>query len=417
MASSLRPSFAFALLLAFALVLVPSFASSGASGAPTFRMHDTGTTGVELNLGVAPNGHIFVGGWNHIARSTDDGVSWAQTMTLPVVVAADRTLRVDHATGHVFTDDTYLGCTILSASGDEGATWTRNPVACGASATDHEKIAVGPRPVGSTTTALDAVYNGAVYVCANGLVTDACGSSLDGGITMLPLPPHGVSCAYQGQPYVSAQGVLLEASNACGANLRTSADGGLTWVSHNVAVSLDAGSGNVPVIATTPDGTIYFMFMTPQFRPAFVYSHDGGTTWSAPTLLSPAGVTSTVFPVIVGGDNGRIAVAYYGTSGWTGDPGAAPGTSAWDGYIGIVTDADTAAPVVQTTRVTSDPLHFGCVSKQGGCGGDPIADYMDIDVGPDGRVYAIFMDAWIGGAHVPARGIIAVQTGGTNLHA
>src|SRR5438067_8847599 len=93
------------IVLAVLVPLVSHVASGGASGTPTFRYADTGTTGVELNLGVAPNGHVFVGGWNHVARSTDDGVTWAATTWLPVTVAADRTLRVDHATGRVFTDD------------------------------------------------------------------------------------------------------------------------------------------------------------------------------------------------------------------------------------------------------------------------------------------------------------------------
>jgi len=418
-----------ALLSLVALAPAPAV-SGGASGTPTFRMTGAIGTGVELNLGVLPNGHIFVGTWDGPHKSTDDGLTWTNINNIgagiSANVAADRTLTVDKQTGRVFQDDTTLGCTILAWSDNEGASWLRNPLACGASATDHEKIAVGPR----TSTFADpsgAQYPNVVYVCANGLVDDACGISLDGGLTFTTGEPHGVNCAFQGQPVADSAGVLYEPSVACGPQVRVSANNGLTWVVHTVPVTASQETGPLADVATTPDGTLYFLYEDTSYHVKYVYSKNQGSSWSSPVDLTPVGVTSAEFPVIVGGDNGRIGVAFYGTTDLgmvNKDPGAAGTGVAWNGYVGVITGADTLLPTVQVVQATpsGDPLHYGCISKDAGCGGDPIADYMDIDVGPDGRLYAAFMDACLPGCtshaqSTTAYAVVAVQTGGTNLKA
>src|SRR5258708_1080220 len=74
---------------------------------PTFPVVDSTVNGPELNVGVAPNGSIFVGGWDKIGRSTDGGAHWSQLSPISAVgFAADRVLVVDHDTGRVATDDT-----------------------------------------------------------------------------------------------------------------------------------------------------------------------------------------------------------------------------------------------------------------------------------------------------------------------
>jgi hypothetical protein len=415
------------LTLTAALLPMPAV-SGGATGTPTFRMSSTGGTGVELNVGVAANGHVFVGAWDGVRKSTDDGVTWTAIPDNPVLTfAADRVLVVDKATGRVFLDDTSLACTILAWTDDEGATWLHNPVACGGSATDHQKVAVGPR-VGAFADPTGLQYKNVVYVCANGLSHDSCAISLDGGLTFVPGPPHGVGCAFQGVPVTDSAGVLYEPSVACGANLRVSTDNGLTWVQRVVPASAAANSGTLADVATTPDGTVYFLYADSAYHAKYVWSKNQGASWSAPVDVTPAGVTSVGFPVIVAGDDGRVGIAMYGTtdSAMTGhNPGDAGTNVAWHGFVAIVTGADTAAPAIQSAQVTpaGDPLHIGCISKDGACGvSSPLADYFDIDVGPDGRVYAVFGDACLPGCTSHAQSttshaVVAVQTGGTNLKA
>ncbi|HUR68999.1 MAG TPA: hypothetical protein VM370_07105, partial [Candidatus Thermoplasmatota archaeon] len=129
------------------------------------------------------------------------------------------------------------------------------------------------------------------------------------------------------------------------------------------------------------------------------------------------------FPVVVAGANGRIAISFYGSTtdalGWDHNPGTAPATTRWEGYVAVVTDAASAAPTLAPVKVTAgDPLQIGCISKLGGCLNN-IADYMDVDVGPDGRVYAVYTDGCVGCATSATstlqKGIVAIQMGGPTL--
>lgn len=404
--------------------------SPAAFGAPTFRLVDSRSHGSELNLGWAPNGDIWVGGWDHLARSSDDGLSWTAITPKLVPVgglslgfAADRVLVVDHDTGRVMVADTVLaGCSLVAFSDDRGATWTTSP-ACTTGATDHEKVAFGKRTALQDPTG-GLLYRNVMYMCANGLASTNCAASVD-GVSFAPVTPHGDLCAFQGAPVADAAGVLYEPTVACGAHVRSTADNGQSWLEQEVTVNGQsiAVSGDTPDLGVTDDGALYFVYTDRDWMPAFVRSSDGGATWSGPFEVRVPGLTGAVFPVIVGGAPGKVALAFYGTTtergGWGGNPGDAPAGVAWDGYVAVVTDADAPAPTIAPVKVTSDPLQYGCLSKLGGCLNN-IADYMDIDVGPDGRVAAVFVDGCPVGctsksASTDDRGVVAVQTGGPRL--
>lgn len=398
-----------------------------AAAAASFRVVDSGAHGPELNLGVGPTGTIFVGGWDHIARSRDDGATW-DAIDIPVApgvslgFAADRVLIVDHDTGRVIEDDTTLGCTIISWSDDEGETWTRHPLACGGGVTDHQKIAVGKRTALADPTGL--LYPNIMYACANGLAATNCGVSADGGLTWLPAAQHGVGCAFQGAPVADPAGVLYEPTSQCGAWVRKTANNGLSWSELPVAVA--EPSNDTPDLGITADGALYFFYTDEDWKPMLARSRDGGSTWDGPFPVPVPGLRSAVFPSIVGGDAGRIGLSFYGTTdapnGWGGNPGEAPDSVRWHGYVAVVTDADAAAPTIQPVQVTpaGDPLQYGCLSKLGGGCLNNIADYMDIDVGPDGRVYAVFTDGCLpgctgAGSSDDDAAIVAIQQAGATL--
>jgi hypothetical protein len=401
---------------------VPSGRVSAASA--SFTLVDAGVNGSELNIGVGPDGAVYVGGWDAVARSLDGGASWDRVqpgkLASAVGFGADRVLVVDHQTGVVFEEDTTLGCTVLSYSKTHGSNWKTNPAACGAGATDHAKVAVGPRVAPYKKNPSGALYPNLVYVCANGLTHDDCGVSADGGLTFQPTTPHGIGCAFQGTPVVSSAGVLYEPTSACGLQVRSTANAGTTWTETGVGFPT---SSETPDIAVTPDGTLYLAYIDSGWRPALARSTDGGASWTGPYSLAAPGITSSLFPVVVAGADGRIAVAYYGTTdggaGWDLNPGNAPDNVRWNGYITVIDDAAGASPTVAPQQVTTDPLQYGCLSKLGGCLNN-IADYADIDAGPDGRVYAVFVDGCLPGCTGKAgstsdRAIVAVQTGGTFL--
>ena len=408
---------AVAALGALAAVALSSPASQAVG--PTFTVVDSTVNGSELNVGVAPNGSIFVGGWDAIGRSTDDGATWTRHSTTPAITfAADRVLIVDKDTGRVLVNDTTLGCTVLSWSDNNGSTWSTNPAACGGGVTDHQKIAVGKRVTFADPTG--ALYPNLIYVCANGLSHTNCGVSADGGLTFDPGGVHGVGCAFQGTPVTGVDGTIYEPTSQCGLHVRKSADNGLTWTEH--AVGFPSVS-DTPDVAVTPDGTIYLAYVDANWKPALARSTDGGATWTGPYAVTVPGLVSGLFPSIVAGDDGRIAVAFTGTTdsgtGWDLNPGNAPANVQWHGYVAVVTDAAAATPTIAPAQVTSHPLQYGGLSKLGSSLNN-IADYADIDVGPDGRVYAVFMDGCLPGCTSQAqstssRGLVAIQTGGDDL--
>lgn len=394
-------------------------APPGHATTPTFKIVDTTVNGSELNVGVAPNGSIFVGGWDKIGRSTDDGATWSQLSPVSAVgFAADRVLVVDHDTGRVMVDDTTLGCTILSWSDDNGATWATNPAACGGGVTDHQKVAVGKRVTFTDPSGL--LYRNLMYVCANGLSHTDCGVSPDGGRTFVGVAPHGTGCAFQGAPVADANGVLYEPTSQCGLHVRSTADNGVHWADH--AVGFGAVS-DAPDVAVTPDGTLYLAYMDASWKPALARSTDGGAHWTGPYSLAVPGQVSGLFPTIAAGADGHVAVSFYGTTddatGWDHNPGNAPDSIRWNGYVTVITDAAATAPTVAPQQVTSDPLQYGCLSKLGSCLNN-IADYADTEVGPDGRVYSVFVDGCLPGCTSKAqstasRGVLAIQTGGDDL--
>lgn len=398
--------------------------------APTFRTVDTGVNGSELNIGLTSDGTIFLGGWDAIARSTDAGDTWdALGLDRPVSIAADRVLVVDRETDRVFVDDTTLACTLLSWSDDLGESWTTNPVACGGGATDHQKIAVGDRT--ELTDPTGELYPNVVYVCANGLTHTPCAPSLDGGRTFGPGMPSQqldaanpgdsqTTCAFQGVPKANDAGTLYQPSVQCGAQVWWSEDNALTWTHSTIDVS---PSPDAPDLALDDD-TVYFFYTTSDWEPMYVYSTDGGETFSDPVSVAAEDLTSSLFPVITAGEDGRIGVAYYATTDddpdWDGNPGDAPDEVSWNLYSAVVDDAATEDPAVHLTQVTTDedPIQYGPISKLGS-NLNNIADYIDIELGPDGKLHIGYVDGCPACEDVDSStaddGYVAIQDGGLEL--
>ena len=381
--------------------VVPAGWSGAEPPAARFGLFPTGAHGSEVNLGFTRSGVMFFGGWDHIARSSDDGRTWS-VASLPTPVAADRVLIVDRATGRVFVDDTTLACTVLSWSDDLGATWTTNPLACGGGATDHPKVAVGPRTVLADPTG--KLYPNVVYVCANSLTHTPCTVSVNGGATFGPALPAGTAepdkgrvtptCAFQGVPVAAPDGTIYQPHGQCGAFVDRSADNGLTWERHVVADGEGASSGDTPDLAVAPDGSLWFFWTGADWQPRLARSTDGGRTWAAPISVTAApGLRSTLFPVIAAGPNGRIGLAFYGTPDaapdWKGNPGDAPDPVRWYLYAAVFEGHPTGP--VTATRITPDPVQLGCLSKLGRCERLNIADYIDADMSPDGRLHIAYV--------------------------
>ncbi len=420
-----------AMLAVMALLVWGLGAPAGAGGGgpdpdvPVFMVADTGTHGVEVTLGVTSKGHMFFGGWDRIGRSFDGGRTWDSVLTGPIgsVSAADRVLVVDRATDRVFVDDAHVNCTNLAWSDDLGETWTENPAAaCFGGITDHQKIAVGkrttlPDPTGS--------YPNVVYVCSNALSHAQCAASPDGGLTWGPsVPTPGAICGLQGAPMAAPNGTLYQPRFCTTSEVfvEYSADNGVSWDTSTVIAGPGSAALNVPDLDFTPDGTGYLLWSRGDWRPYLARSDDDGRTWGDPLAVAPD-LRSVMFPVVAAGGDGRLGVAFYGTvdspAGWNGNPASAPSSVTWHLYAGTITEADTDAPTVRVVRVTDHPVQIGCLSKFG-CSNTNIADYIDAEVTPAGRLAVAYVDgcpaACTSAAQSTARdGWVAVQTAGPLL--
>jgi hypothetical protein len=323
----------------------------------------------------------------HWALANDDGLN------------LDPILYTDSALGRTWTGGLLGACARVSIS-DDDRTWV--PAANPCAAIDHETIGAGPWVKGLVPEGL--VYPHAVYYCAHA-VEDMCTVSHDGGLTFGPQVPVGAQCqGGHGHVKVSADGSAYLPSARCGAlgtlplmgstpGGAVSRDSGKTWTSYVIGEQVaSTGFGFDPSVATTPDNTVYEAWIGAKGQPMVARSGDHGATWKQVTDLSRRGAPiKAVFPAMVAGRNGRVAVAYLG-SRTRGEATTSPKwEGVWDLYISYSLDAGRTW---STTKVTKDPVQRGYVCTSGTtCASHRnLLDFMDAQVTKDGRVVVAYAD-------------------------
>jgi hypothetical protein len=329
--------------------------------------------------------------------------TWADTAASNLV-NIDPIASTDRVTGRTWSGGLAGSCSQLSYTDNDGATWSPSNPCTGT--IDHETIGSGPW---AGAAPLGATYPRALYYCAQASV-DACVTSGNGGVTFgAPTPVNGVCGGLHGHVKVSADGTAYVPDNNCGANtggfLTTS--NGASWSSYVIAQAASPRRGFDPSVTTTPDNTLYQAWgRAGDFHPTVARSVDHGNSWDRVTDLagtvSPALVAST-FPAMVSGDNGRIAVAFLGTS--VGTPGLTPFDNGYHGvwYLYVSYSYDGGQTWTTVNATPGDPVQRGCIWDGGGsnvCRN--LLDFMDASVTRDGRVVVGFADGCIGACAGPA---------------
>ncbi|MFN2464332.1 MAG: fibronectin type III domain-containing protein [Candidatus Dormibacteria bacterium] len=329
--------------------------------------------------------------------TTPAAATWADTAA-PNVVNIDPILATDHTTGRTFGGGLATSCSQLAYSDDDGGSWTPSNPCTGT--IDHETIGSGPwagaAPLGSS-------YSHAVYYCAQASV-DACVTSGNGGLTFgAPTPVTGVCGGLHGHVKVSADGTAYVPDNNCGSATGgfQTRDNGASWSSYTIAQAASPGRGFDPSVTTTPDNTLYQAWgRAGDFHPTVARSTDHGLNWDRVTDLagtvSPALVAAT-FPAMVSGDNGRLAVAFLGTS--VGTAGVTPFDNGYHGvwylYVSYSFDGGQTWSTVNATP--NDPVQRGCLWDGGGSNScRNLLDFMDASVTKTGRVVVGYADGCIG---------------------
>jgi hypothetical protein len=160
-------------------------------------------------------------------------------------------------------------------------------------------------------------------------------------------------------------------------------------------IALDS-AGNAYAVWVAPDGQLYMSYSLIHDK-----ANDptrGGvpaTTWSKKVKVNAPPIGGTVFPEVVAGDPGRIAIAYDATSDYTGVSDGAPPTSRWQTMVSITTDALDPSPQWQTGPVSHRVIHVGSICTSGTTcaatlGDRSLLDMINIATDQDGRVGVVY---------------------------
>jgi PKD repeat protein len=329
--------------------------------------------------------------------SVPAAATWRDVTPLSSILNIDPILATDWQTGRTFAGGLDGECSILSYSDNDGSSWIPMANPC-AGVFDHETIGSGPWHGGQPAY---ATYPHAVYYCAqNG--EDMCATSTNGGLTFLPpVPVLGACGSLHGHVKVSHDGTAYVPNNNCGkVGGAITSNNGLTWNSYTISQSTSASRGFDPSVTTTPDDTMYEAgAQGGNDHPYVARSLNHGGSWDRVTDLastvSPPIVAST-FQSMVSGDNGRIAVAFLGTTNTnvSGSPFDNGYHGVWNLYVSFSYDG---GQTWQTVQATSDPVQRGCIWDGGGSNScRNLLDFMDANVTPDGRVVVGYADGCIG---------------------
>jgi hypothetical protein len=200
---------------------------------------------------------------------------------------------------------------------------------------------------------------------------------------------------------------------------------GSSWSSYTIPGSTEPATGFDPSVAITPDNTVYEAWQHGNNHPYVARSTTSGASWDRVTDLSgtynPPIVNST-FQSAISGDNGRVAVAYLGST-TAGNPFSNSWHGVWDLFVSTTYDGGLTWT---TVKASADPVQRGWMCADGtGCGsGRNLLDFMDVNMTKDGRVVVGYADGCIGACaaangteaqSTSAYATIAYQSDGKNL--
>ncbi|MEA3136450.1 MAG: hypothetical protein QOC71_731 [Thermoplasmata archaeon] len=359
-----------------------------------------GDGGSEPSLGVAPNGHLFTDLGSDVYRSVDEGRTWTLMGNPSAPVPNfDPDLAVD-VDGNVWESRLYVGCAAVAVSQDDGETWSSNPAVC--------PLAGGDRQYVVPTTGCEAY----LYFHQLPSFHQTATKTTDCGRTWLPtgpveFPDHFIFVnggsgwgggGFWNQPtgsvfftfsYNHHQGSdQLQGTN--GAGYSVTRDGGLTWTAAQAAL-LDGRQLGLGLVTGAADdaGNVYLTWgeaLGDGADDLAIYvaaSKDDGQTWGEKVRVDN-GTGSKVFPVIVAGQAGKVAVAYY-----EGSEAAFPDDMQGTWNVTLAYTADFFGNgTFSHAQLTSTPVKEGpiCISGTTCSDNREFADYFDAVRMPDGRV-------------------------------
>jgi hypothetical protein len=379
-------------------------------------------------IGVDKKGVIYIGGTccivaaSPVWASFDGGKEFVELESPGHVrewgIGAEGDIEVDDE-GNMYFVDTYIPGLLSSKWSDNGKTW------------EFTAPASGVIP-GFDDRPWLAYSKQALYLYVNHVSHTQIYSSTDGGLTYTSEGPLSWDGSISGQPYFPGhiaadrkRGTLWVAGlvgSGSGKNetigSTVSTDGGQTFT-EAVVTNPQREGGFSPIFTATTAvdaaGNGYVTWSTYDKDGCDVYyasSTNLGKSWNKPVRVSDGRGCAT-FPWIVAGDDGKIALAWYQTpkvrretatqrflraltSGTTVYGGIeipdfspqdelAP-DAPWYLHAAVIPNATAKQPQVLEERVrTKSPVLLGPMGRE-------LWDFLQLDIGPDGRVHITYAE-------------------------
>src|SRR5437588_871870 len=197
--------------------------------------------------------------------------------------------------------------------------------------------------------------------------------------------------------------------------------------------------GNFPAMAIDKAGNLYAVWEQAAVDTAgkigntslkYAYSTNEGNHWSTPITIPTPGLLNNVFAWPAAGDNGRVDIAFYGTSApvdtTTGGPsGCTDGgpdsvNGAWSLYMVQTLNGHSASPTFSAPILAGEHyIHKGNIQTVIGrqCGDRTLGDFLQLRVGSRGEAQISYADSNNADEPFAPHGMYVKQNGSTGVFA
>jgi hypothetical protein len=358
---------------------------------PSLVVDKDGRIFVAAPAGLSPTGDLLDHHFSGQFWRSQDGQSFQHLEGLgvaglygPSVGGGDSDIAAD-GQGNLYAIDLWLGNVGLLTSQDHGDSWLRGaPVTFATPGEDRQWIDVDQK-------------TGDVYITANSLSTGLWVlKSSDAGLTFpqqtLAVPhgdrggcicPPGALAVDEATGnvylpfYVNPQGVGIAVSKDGGASFDVALVPG-TEAAHLADEQKGELGGSFTVVQHDTAGNLYLVWEAASKtgrRVMLQTSTDEGKTWTAPAIVSSLASGNQIFPWVVAGEPGRVAVAWYELTG--------EGPT-WNVRLGFSDNALDAVPSFQVITLNHSPVAEGNYDREA------LGDFFEIAMGPDGAIHAVW---------------------------
>ncbi len=337
-------------------------------------------------LEVAGDGTIYASGVCCIGESppiwfsTDGGATWRELPgdALRENYGIEGDFAIDDAGNLYFSDISVASAYFSSWTGEQEHRWTV-PAGPFAPIVDRPWVRAGAEDE--------------VFFLYNAGTDTRFYRSTDGGLTWTPHAIFEGALGNLGQGperdhlWVAVDGGLWE-----------STDGGLTWEDvGEIPVPEDEGERfmgySVPVVDEA--GNVYLTYdwehrasagADAEGTAVYMARYDSQeATWGGPYLVSPdaPGEATHHLPWPAAGAEGRVVVAWYGTSDDAAGPNSVDEDARWFLEVAASVNADAEDPSFQVARADPVAVHEGPMDRK-------LLDFLQVEIAPDGVVHVAY---------------------------